>query len=732
MRLDLVVRALLCALLVSHLTSEVRMASPLINRQDERTQGTVIISVTAGKPANTFIPAQTLGAGIDGHEEGETTRRLTPANINAMLSAGLSPLSYRLRTELAAESWHWNPRGKWSDSQRRRGYWISDDRPGAPISACYGYRLPRRGNTIDQANNDGYSRLADGNTESFWKSNPYFDRHFTGEDDAQHPQWVVIDLGQPQKINQMRLLWGIPYATQYAVEYWDGPETISPDQPLQGEWRRFDHGMMNSGSGGDVRWRLSEHPIAARFVRLILIAGSRKAPPGSRDLRDGFGYAIREVYLGLRDEAGRFNDAIRHHPRNDRQTVIYVSSTDPWHRAIDRDPRTEQPGVDLIYRSGLTRGMPLLLTSPLLYDTPENATALIQYLRARGYPVKQLELGEEPDGQPCAPEHYAALYLQWADALHQIAPNLQLGGPSFQSIDSDYQVWPERPDNRTWLGRFLDYLRARGRLNDFQFCSFEWYPFDDICAPSAPQLVLGPELLTKALKRLQASGLSPEIPRLMTEYGYSAFAGQSEIGIEGALLNADIVGLFLTLGGQAAYLYGYEPDELINEMGCSWGNNMLFGMDNAGRIKYRVATFHGARLLTQQWAGDPNQPHQVYPAESNIRNEQGQALVTAYAVYRPDGQWALLLINKDPQRAWSVNMQFYDTLARTKTPWRGSFDLYQFSSAQYIWKSDQHRGRAMRSDPPEHLSLEANPELSVRLPPYSLSVVRGRALNSIF
>src|SRR5438093_12418519 len=73
--------------------------------------GVVTVSVTAGHPANTFVPARALGAGVDGHEKGEIARIFTPANIRAMRSAGLEALTYRLRTDVGIEAGPWHEAG---------------------------------------------------------------------------------------------------------------------------------------------------------------------------------------------------------------------------------------------------------------------------------------------------------------------------------------------------------------------------------------------------------------------------------------------------------------------------------------------------------------------------------------------------------------------------------------------------------------------------------------------
>src|SRR5262249_55260149 len=183
----------------------------------------------------------------------------------------------------------------------------------------------------DQANDDGYSRLADDDKKSFWKSNPYLDPHFTGEPDDTRPQWLIIDLGGHKPLNAIRIHWGAPYAKQYKVEYWPGddPMHLQPDD--DDEWQPFAYGNIANAQGGDALIRLSERPQSTEFVRIVMSNSSHTSAQSSDDVRDSLGFAIREIELGNIDKRGRFHDHVRHWPDRHRQTIFYVSSTDPWH-----------------------------------------------------------------------------------------------------------------------------------------------------------------------------------------------------------------------------------------------------------------------------------------------------------------------------------------------------------------------------------------------------------------
>jgi hypothetical protein len=680
-----------------------------------------------GQPALTFLPSNSLGVAFDGHEKGENDLILQPQNLKAMLSVGMKPLTYRLRTELANEAWHWNPQGRWSEPSKNQGYWTSSPDTAAFISLSYGYKLPRRGNTMDQANDDGYSRLTDGDSGTFWKSNPYLDEHFTGENNRQHAQWIVIDLGGEEWINAIRIDWALPYATAFTLDYatkdlytyFDNAGYFETN-PAQ-FWTPFPHQKFRNQTGKSEVIRLSDSLIQARYLRIRLEESSWTAPFGSTDIRDSLGYAIKEIYVGRMNPNG-FTDIVRHRADGKTQSKVYVSSTDPWHRAADIDSLTEQLGIDRLYHSGLSDQMPVLLPAGILYDTPDNMMTLLEYVGQKHYPTAGIELGEEPDGQMASPRDVATLYRLWAQKIRQYSPSLPIGGPSLQSIILNQMDEPF--PTQKWMEGFAGYLQEHNAQNLFNFFSFEWYPYDSVCAASAPQLAQAPYGLQKALQDIRGIQGLDTLPFFMTEYGYSAFSGISEVSMQGALLNADIVGQFLTLGGNKAFLYGWEPTYLQSDFGCEAGNNMLFGMDDNGKIRYRTATYYAAQLLSGQWAQPANNSLEVYPASADVTNKNGEPLISAYALRTPDSTWSLLIINKDPAKAYKLRVLIENEKNGTVHPLRFPASCYQYSGKQYLWKSNGLQGHPLRSLPPEARIIQKG--TAIGLPPYSVTVIRGQ------
>jgi hypothetical protein len=687
---------------------------------DAAQTGRITIDAAAG-PIARFNPRQAFGAAIDGMGRGEVARLFTPFNIARMNEAGLGPITYRLRTELGIEAWHWSEEGAWSDPVRKQGYWVSSDHPAAPVLTSWGYALPRRGDTIDQANNNGYSRLDDGDPATFWKSNPYLDPRYTGAAEAR-PQWVVVEFDRARPVDAARIDWATPYARRYRVQYWVGVDEYDDE----GRWVTFPGGAVTTGLGGQERLKLSARPIRTRFVRLLLEASSNTAPAGSNDPRDAIGYAIGEVALGVTGPAGELVDAVRHAPNRVGQTLMHVSSTDPWHQAVDRDADLEQPGFDLVYGGGVTRGAPMMVPVGAYYDTPENAAAEIRFLEARHYPIGKVELGEEPDGQYIDAEDFGALYLEFADALHRVDPRLSLGGPSLEQAIAD--LWLDPSPDRSWTSHFIGYLRSRGRLADLNFFTFEHYPFDDLCGDLNDKLMAETGLMDAALARFRADGVPTNIPWLISEYGFSAFGGQGEVEPQSALLNADIVAQFMAGGGAGAYLFGYGPDGAYRgAKPCAGaGNLMLWQADDDGQARSPMPTFWGARMLALDWAGEGDGPDSLYATASDVRDPAGRPLVVAYALKRPDGTWAVLLLNRDGHAVHKVRLDIRRADGAEPRPLAGPLDLVQWGAAQYVWRADGAGGAPIRDLPPRRFR-EPGPATAIALPANSITVVRAPA-----
>ena len=643
----------------------------------------IVVDAAPSHAVNSFSPMRALGGAIDRLRGGATKeanekwteRLLTDPVLKELLGAGWQTVTYRQNTELMIEAWHWNSHGTWSNAAKQEGYFTGSAELGDPIRHSWAYPLPHRGATEGDGN--GWSRLTDGDLKSYWKSNPYLTKAYTGDDDSLHPQWVMIDLGAKTDVNAIKIAWADPYAKRYYIQFWTGEQEPFYDGINKGAWQTFPMGAVTDGAGGTPTLKLMNWKIKARYLRIWMTESSNTCDThGPEDPRNCVGYAINELYIGTVDGGGKFADVVKHLPGR-KQTITWPSSVDPWHAASDLDyGRGDQIGFDFFFNCGVTRGLPAMIPIAILYAIPEDAANEIAYLYKRKYPISWIEMGEEADGQRVLPEDYATLYIQFAKAIHKLAPNAPLGGPAFEGTPGDVDSWADANGRVSFLGRFVDYLKARDHLRDFTFFSFEHYPCmgGHDCA-NWNSLYWEPAYVNHVVEAWKDNGLPPNVPFFMTE-GNDLDDGQRDT-VKSGLWLADYVGSMLTAGASGTYYFHY-----IATVGRGGG---FLPIDENNHVRNYPPQYLATQVISKEWVDPVDEIHKLYKVSSDVKDKDGNILVTAYALQRPDGQWSVMLVNKDQDHEHAVKVKFAADHDRF---FLGSVDRVVFGAAEYQWHAD--------------------------------------------
>ena len=681
--------------------------------------GTIRVDATPERVINRFDPDSALGSSIDVLSRTTIDKVYTPHIIQESLSAGWGPISYRNNSELRMSAWHWTENGTWSDAAHRSGYFTGSSELKEPIKYILSYALPHRGFATSG------DRPIPGPNLSYWKSNPYLSSKFTGESDALHPQWIVVDLKMEKQVNAVRIHWENPFAVTYQVEYWTGSDALDFDQGPKGEWKTFPSGSVKAAHGGTVTLKLASTPVATRFLRILMTESSNTCDEhGSQDVRNCVGYTIQQISPGTVDGKGVFSEAPK--AADERLTTYCASSIDPWHSAADvNDSGTNQhSGFDIFFSSGLTNNLPAMIPVTVLYGTPEDAAAEIAYVEKRGYRIAYIEMGEEPDGKHAMPEDYGALYLQWATAIHKVDPNLKLGGPIFEGVNEDIRVWPDSKGRTSWMGRFVDYLKEHGRLSDLAFVSFEHYPFHP-CKITWKTLYSEPQLMKHILQVWRDDGVPKDVPLMVTESHLSAQLTGPMSTIFAGLWLADNVGSFFE-GGGALFTHSPIQPEGIRNTCLGWASWSNFLSDETFEIKGYTSLYYAAHMINLEWVQHRAGVHQMFTASNDIKDAEGNQLVTSYAVHRPDGNWSLMLVNRDEENPHTIRVAFDDANKKQSASFAGPVTVVSFGSAQYIWINDGPNSHPDPDNPPVATTIVANPQTTFPLPKASITVLRGK------
>ena len=100
--------------------------------------------------------------------------------------------------------------------------------------------------------------------------------------------------------------------------------------------------------------------------------------------------------------------------------------------------------------------------------------------------------------------------------------------------------------------------------------------------------------------------------------------------------------------------------------------------------------------------------------------------MTSYAVKRPDGNWSLMLVNRDEDRPHTVRILFDDASERQNASFEGPVTSVSFGSEQYVWINNGPNSHADPERPPLATILAASSQTTFSLPKASITVLRGK------
>ena len=223
----------------------------------------------------------------------------------------------------------------------------------------------------------------------------------------------------------------------------------------------------------------------------------------------------------------------------------------------------------------------------------------------------------------------------------------------------------------------------------------------------------------------RADGVPRDIPLMVTESSVAAGLTGPMSTIWGGLWLADSIGSFFEGGGAAYYHSPIQPQGIQNTcLGtASWSN---FVSDRDYDINGYTAFYWTAHMLNLEWAAHRSGVHHMFPSSTGIKDSEGNVLVTSYALHRPDGNWSLMLVNRDESNSHTVRVAFDDSKTKRSASFTGLVSLVTFGSEQYVWKNDGPHSHADPDGPPAGTFITGNPQAAFTLPKASVTVLRGR------
>jgi hypothetical protein len=127
----------------------------------------------------------------------------------------------------------------------------------------------------------------------------------------------------------------------------------------------------------------------------------------------------------------------------------------------------------------------------------------------------------------------------------------------------------------------------------------------------------------------------------------------------------------------------------------------MFTVNLDYEIQQPLSQFFVSQLINLEWVQPEGASHTVYPAHGDIDDGAGHQLITGYAVQRPDGQWSVMIVNRDQFNSHRVRIDF-DRGNDQVSVFAGQVSSSTFGSGQYLWHPARTRFIAHAEKPAGH------------------------------
>lgn len=220
-------------------------------------------------------------------------------------------------------------------------------------------------------------------------------------------------------------------------------------------------------------------------------------------------------------------------------------------------------------------------------------------------------------------------------------------------------------------------------------------------------------------------GVPKNVPLMVTENHLAANLTGPMTTIFAALWLADNVGSFFEGGGSAFYHSPIQPQD-VHDSCLGWASWSNFVSDENYTIKGYTSPYFAAHMINLEWVQHRAGVHHMFPSSTDVKDVEGNTLVTSYAVHRPDGNWSIMLVNRDENNSHIVRVVFDRSEQKRAANFDGPVTLVTFGSDQYVWINDGPNSHPDPDNPPAASLIESNMQTAFTLPRASVTVLRGK------